>query len=286
MAVQKNFVISGSGGKPMLTDIFFGEPSGPKPVLIYAHGFNGFKDWGGFDLLAAQAASAGFVFIKFNFSHNGTTPEAPEDFTDLEAFAENNYTKELDDLAALLDWVSGDNKYEHEMDRSRIGLIGHSMGGGIALIKAAEDRRVGAIATWASISECKTPWGSWPAGRLAEWKAQGVQFILNSRTGQQMPLGYQLLGDFEDNAERLDIKAAIARLEIPVLICHGTADTSVPVSSAHALAEAQARAELFLVDSDHVFGRRHPWTEPRPPMAMQQVMDRTLEFFRLRFAIR
>jgi dienelactone hydrolase len=279
MPTHKNISISGPHGRPILADVFFEADEAPRPVLIYAHGFNGFKDWGGFDQLATQAASSGFVLIKFNFSYNGTTPDEPEAFADPAAYAENNYSKELDDLAAIIDWAVGENPFAANIDKSRIGLIGHSRGGGIVIIKAVEDPRVKAIATWASVSASKTPWGSWPEPRMAEWKATGVQFITNSRTGQELPLNYQLYEDYLENSERLDVQAAIARVHIPVLICHGTEDTSVPISSAYALYAAQPAAELYTVSSDHVFGRRHPWTEPAPPPAMQQVMDKTLAFF-------
>jgi dienelactone hydrolase len=283
MTAIKNIVLPGRHGRPILTDIFFEESGRAKPVLIYAHGFNGFKDWGAFDLLAEQAAEAGFVFIKFNFAFNGTTPEEPEVFADLDAYAENNYTKELDDLDTVIDWALGKQPYSAEMDASRIGLIGHSRGGGIVLIAAAEDPRIKAVATWASVSACKTPWGSWPEERMKEWRETGVQFILNSRTQQQMPVHYQLYEDYVQHNARLDVRAAIARLDIPVLICHGTEDTSVPLSSAYALQHAQPASALFTVPSDHVFGRKHPWTEPQSPLPMQRVMDRTLMFFRESF---
>lgn len=280
MTTLKNISIPAEHNKPILADLFFEESELPKPVLIYAHGFNGFKDWGAFDLLAEQAAAVGFVFVKFNFSHNGTTPEEPEIFADLAAYAENNYTKELDDLAAVIDWTMRKQSYSHEMDTTRIGLIGHSLGGGIVLIKAAEDERVKAVAIWASVSECKTPWGSWPKERMKEWKETGVQCIANSRTKQQMPLHYQLYENYLQHEARLNIQNAINSLDIPVLICHGTEDTSVPVASAYALQAAQPNAELFILHADHVFGRKHPWIEPKPPEAMQQVMDQTLAFFR------
>jgi dienelactone hydrolase len=280
MTATKNISLPGRQGRPILTDIFYEESGRAKPVIIYAHGFNGFKDWGAFDLLAEQAAQAGFVFIKFNFAFNGTTPREPEVFADLEAYAENNYTKELDDLAVVIDWAAGKQAHMAEMDPSRIGLIGHSRGGGIVLIKAAEDARIKAVTTWASVSECKTPWRSWPEERMQAWRETGLQHILNCRTQQQMPLHYQLYEDYMLHSARLDIKAAIARLRIPVLICHGTEDTSVPISSAYALQQAQPAAALFTIPSDHVFGRKHPRTEPEPPLPMQRVMDRTLMFFR------
>lgn len=276
----KNIVISGAENRPLALDIFYGENE-PRPVVIYAHGFNGFKDWGNFDLIAQQFAAAGFVFVKFNFSHNGTTPDNPEEFVDPEAFGHNNYTRELYDLQVVIDWVvkSAEPK-DTPVDPARIYLVGHSMGGGIVLLKAAEDPRVKGVATWASISECKTPWGSWTAERLEEWKRTGVQYVLNSRTRQEMPLYYQLYEDFQNNKDRLDIKAAVQRLTVPLLICHGTHDEAVSIINAYELHKTAKDAELFEVDSDHVFGRKHPWTEEVLPPAMQQVVDTTIRFFK------
>src|SRR5689334_8210318 len=114
MPAIKNILVPGAQGKPIVTDIFFERPGTPKPAIIYAHGFNGFKDWGAFDLLAAQASAAGFVFIKFNFAFNGTTPDEPEIFADLAAYADNNYTKELDDLATIIDWTVSKHPYSAE----------------------------------------------------------------------------------------------------------------------------------------------------------------------------
>lgn len=277
----KNILLYDRHQKPIATDIHYDENGGKRPVIIYAHGFNGFKDWGNFDLIAAQFVDAGFTLIKFNFAFNGTRPETPEDFTDLEAFRENNYTKELDNLGAVIDWASSkDNPYAEYIKAEQLGLCGHSMGGGISIIKASEDNRVKAVVTWASISECKTPWGSWPAQRMEAWKREGVAYIENSRTHQQMPLGYQLFEDYEQNKERLSIEAAIKRLSIRMLLVHGTADTSVPVERAYRLKEWQPAAELSTLDTDHVFGRRHPWTEQHLPETMITALEKTIGFFK------
>jgi dienelactone hydrolase len=264
----------------MLTDIFYLHTSQKKPVVIYAHGFNGFKDWGHFDLIAQQFASAGFVFIKFNFSHNGTTVEQPEDFADLDAYGNNNYTKELDDLGLIIDWAITNKEHASQIDERRVYLIGHSLGGGICLLKAGEDSRVGAIATWASVAECQTPWTSWPEAKLREWKESGVAYTTNSRTKQELPLYYQLYEDYQQHTQRLDIQKAISGLKIPVLLCHGLQDPAVPVEKAYQLHKWQPASELFLVDSDHVFGRKHPWTEAVLPVPTQQVVDKTISFFK------
>lgn len=279
MNSTKNIVITGANGKPITLDIFYKEGD-PKPLVIYAHGFNGFKDWGRFDLVATQFAEAGFCFIKFNFSHNGTTPEATEEFVDLEAYGNNNYTKELSDLQTVIDWALHENNpYNAAIDKTKVYLIGHSRGGGIALLKGAEEQRIKGIATWASVSQCKTPWGSWPEERIEKWKECGVEYYTNSRTKQQLPIYYQLYEDYQMNQKRLDIIKTVKELTIPVLICHGTKDEAVAVANAHLLSDAAKDAELFLVESDHVFGRKHPWMEDHLPQPMQDAVIKTIQFF-------
>ena len=279
MAQQKNLILSGAEGKPILLDIFYTADK-PLPVVLYAHGFNGFKDWGNFDLIAAQFAEAGFCFIKFNFSHGGTSPQAPEEFGDPEAYGHNNYTKELHDLQQVIDWTQAPgNAYQASINSNKLYLIGHSRGGGVVLLKAAEEKRIKAVATWASVSQSKTPWGSWSEERLQQWKESGVDYYTNSRTGQKMPLYYQLFEDYRANRERLDILKAVAGLKVPLLLCHGTRDEAVPVANAHQLKEAAQQAELFLVESDHVFGRRHPWAGSTLPQPMQAVVNKTIQFF-------
>ncbi len=279
MHIIKNTILPGTCKKPMALDIFFNNDREQRPVVIYVHGFNGFKDWANFDLIAKKIAEDDYVLVKFNFSHNGTAPGKPEEFTDLEAFGNNNYSKQLNDLRLVIDWVCDPlNPYQQAIDKDQIFLIGHSMGGGISILHAANDLRIKKLVTWAGISECKTPWAGWPPAKMLEWKETGVQYYTNSRTKQQMPLYYQLYEDYAQNKERLDISKAIKSLDIPILICHGTNDTAVPVEKAFELKSWQPRAELFTIESDHVFGRSHPWIPNNLPQAMEAVVDASLQF--------
>src|SRR5690606_11206448 len=89
--------------RPFLADATYVDDQKSKPVIVFNHGFKGYKDWGPFNLMAEKFAEAGFLFIKMNFSHNGTTLHKPAEFADLEAFAQNNFSKELDDTGVLID---------------------------------------------------------------------------------------------------------------------------------------------------------------------------------------
>ena len=279
MHIIKNIVIAGTDNMPIALDIFFDNDGKKKPVVIYVHGFNGFKDWGNFDLVAKKFASKGFVLVKFNFSHNGTTPEHPEEFVNLEAFGNNNYSKQLQDLSLVINWVCDPlNNYHAVIDTGKICLMGHSMGGGISILQAAADKRINKLITWAGISECKTPWGNWSTKKIQHWKENGVEYYTNARTNQQMPLYYQLYEDYMQNQSKLDIQKAIKSLDIPILICHGTFDISVPVEKALDLKNWQPSAQLFTVDSDHVFGRKHPWILNELPIEMEAVVETSLQF--------
>jgi dienelactone hydrolase len=265
----------------MAADLFLPDNADVVPVLIYAHGFNGFKDWGGNDLIAAAAMAAGFAWLRFNFSHNGTTPEHSQEFVDLEAFAANTYSRELADLKAVVDWtLATDNPFLSRIDTTRLGLIGHSKGGAEAIIFTAEEPRIQALATWAAVSAARTPWDTWEDSRMQEWESAGRTHIANGRTGQQMPLDHALVADYNANSERFNVIRAAGRIHVPWLICHGSADTSVPVSHAERLHAANPESELFTLDTDHVLGRKHPWASDRLPDATIEVLDKCFGFFR------
>jgi uncharacterized protein len=130
------------------------------------------------------------------------------------------------------------------------------------------------------VAESKTPWGNWNKEKMEDWKQKGVAYYPNSRTNQQMPLYYQLFLDYENNKERFHILNAAQTIEVPWLICHGSRDEAVPVGQAYSLRDVAKNAELFLLETDHVFDRKHPWNQNNLPLAMQQTVEKTMAFLR------
>ena len=260
MKTIKNIKTEGKHNKPILIDVFYKETNQPKPIIIFCHGYKGFKDWGAWNLMAAVFANAGFFFIKFNFSHNGGTVEQPIDFPDLEAFGNNNYTKELDDLASVINWISTHSDFKNEVKLDDISLIGHSRGGGIVLLKANEDARIKKVITLAGVCDFEKRTAT--IGDLQQWENEGVKYVLNGRTKQNMPHYYQFYEDFMLNKERLDIKKATENLKIPQLIIHGNKDTSVLIDEAENLKKWNSESEFKIIDNaNHVFNTSHPWKE-------------------------
>lgn len=279
MTIIKKQVLKGIHNKPILTDVYYNKTNTKKPIVIFAHGYKGYKDWGAWHLVANAFADNGFVFIKFNFSHNGGTVEQPIDFPDLEAFGHNNFIKELDDLQSVIDWVFNNEDLKKEADLSNLTLIGHSRGGGIVTIKAQEESCVSSVITWASVSD----YGSrFPTGELLEiWRKKGISFVENGRTKQQMPHYFQFYQNFKENSERLNIQRAVKNLNIPHLIVHGQADETVKLHEAQNIHSWNKNSELFVVENaNHTFGSKHPWESQELPLELKEVVKKSMSFIK------
>lgn len=241
-------------------------------MVIFAHGYKGYKDWGCWDLVGKAMTAQGFAFLKFNFSHNGGTVEEPIDFPDLEAFGGNNYIIELEDLNLVIDRVRSMPHFK----KSKIALIGHSRGGFISTLSALE-KQVDALITWAAVADVRA---RIPEDRLDEWRSGGVIHEKNGRTGQDMPVYYQFYESLIENTDRLKIARASA-FGGAVLVVHGTGDEAVSHQEAMTLCMYMEQAELILLDgAGHTFGSKQPWDNSKMPDQLKQVVDETIKFLR------
>jgi pimeloyl-ACP methyl ester carboxylesterase len=245
-----------------------------RPTVVLCHGFKGFMEWGFFPVLANLLATRGFCVVRFNFSSSGMRP-GDELVTDPAAFRDATFSRDLDELVAVIASV-GIEIAPATADPGRLGLFGHSRGGGLAILAAAGGDSVRALVTWAAIATFERV----SAAERESWRAAGAIPIVNSRTGQQLELGSAALEDLEVNASRLDIEAAATRRRVPWLVVHGLVDDTVPAAEAKALESAASPpVELLeLPSADHTFGARHPFAGPTPQLTT--ALDATQVFFR------
>lgn len=268
------------GGRKFAADARFLDNRKAKPVVIFNHGFKGFKDWGPFDLVSEKFARAGFVFIKMNFSHNGTTIDHPQDFADLEAFAQNNFCIELDDSAVMIDYLHSDASLlpKWEVDLSKLFIIGHSRGGAHVILKANEDSRVKKVVTWAAVNNLES-WHS--KEEIAHWEKSRRIYIHNSRTNQEMPLDFQLVENFSANRDRLHVPEAVKNMPIPMLSIHGTDDPTVPVEAVKQIGSWNPQVQVEIIEgAGHTFGGTHPVEGSQLPEDLSKVADMTIEFLK------
>ncbi len=113
---------------------------------------------------------------------------------------------------------------------------------------------------------------------MEKWKQDGVRYIKNGRTHQDMPLFYSQYEDAVKNKALLDILATCKKSTTPTLVIHGTNDDAVPIEEGRLIAEALNVALVSIADANHTFGATHPWNEDTLPAHLKEVCEKTLQF--------
>lgn len=267
-AGAERFEIPGTGARIIRGEVRIAPHARGSVVLV--HGFKGFARFAFFPWLADQLVAAGFTALTFNFSGSGVG-EDMETFSDPDAFAENSYTRELQDLSLVLA-----ESERRGWTGPQFGLFGHSRGGAVALLHAARDSRVRALVTWASIASVVR----WTDAQMTEWRERGHLDVPNTRTGQVFQLSTTLLEETGEHAlGRLNLRVAAATLLCPWLIVHGDADETVPFGEGEQLmAASERRATLVrIAGGTHTFNVAHGMTTASPQL--REATDATVRFF-------
>jgi uncharacterized protein len=250
--------------------------AGARPIIIVCHGFKGFKDFAFFPYTSRKLCEQGCAVVTMNFSGNGIGTD-PVNFTELDKFAQNTISQELDDIEAVLNGIASGVLLGTQGDARRIGIMGHSRGGCTAIVKASLDPRLKCLVTWAAPAAL----GRYSDEILRQWKEDGRYNFVNARTKQDMFVNYAYLEDIQANRERYSLDLAVSQLTIPYLTVHGTTDESVAVDAARRLHSytRTGQAELALVEGGtHTFGTKHPFEASTS--ALEQAIDKTAAWFR------
>lgn len=264
----KNELFYGANDKASLYDL-----ETPKnwngELIIFLHGYMGYKDWGCWNLVQSYFVENKYGFLKYNVSHNGGTVTNPIDFDDLDSFSNNSYSKEILDFEAIIKLI--ENKFDKVPE---IHLIGHSRGGGIALLQS-NNKSISKICSWAGIASTDR----FPTGDLLQkWKEDGVRYGNNGRTKQRMPHNYSQYEDYLANIDRLDIEAHCKSSTVKTLIVHGDNDVSVNISEGETLSQWLNTDLKTIKNTQHTFDSAQPWKEELMPEALQEVCQITLNF--------
>jgi uncharacterized protein len=265
----QNQIFQGSANKKALFDLEI--PSDfNKKLILFVHGYMGFKDWGAWNLMQDYFVKKGYGFCKFNLTHNGIGLSDIENFTDLEAFASNSYSKEMEDVTIMIDLIQTQIPVGTELI-----LSDHSRGGGDVLL-ASNHPAISKIVTLAAISSVEKRFSD--TKMMADWKEQGVRYVTNQRTKQNLPHSYSQVEDFLANKEKLSIEKACKNLQKPLLIIHGDQDVSVPIEEAYDISKWTNTSLKIIKNTDHVFGSTYPWNSKKLPQKLEEICNEIEKF--------
>jgi esterase/lipase len=272
--MNKDFVLNTKKSEKIRISSYGYENLESAQCLIFVHGFKGFKDWGFWPYSGNYFAEKGFFVLTFNFSHNGIGEKLTE-FTELEKFANNTFSLELEELNDIIDAYL--NNFFGKTKNEQIGIVGHSRGGGEALIIASERKEIKSLATWAAVEN----FNRYSERQANEWRKNGVFEVLNSRTNQMMKLNISLLDDIEKNKEdKLNIEKAVRKLNKALMMIHGEQDLAVPLKEAENIYNWSNKelTEFHKIKATgHTFDITHPFEGSNRKFDF--VLEKTLNFF-------
>ena len=240
-------VRSGPGGdEPVDLDTTLYLPtdrSGPVPAVLLAHGFGGTKE----SVRADAEDLAGLGYAVLAYTARGFGRSGGEIHLDSPDY-------EVRDAQRLLDWLAARPEVSKDGDGDpRVGVVGGSYGGGLALMLAAQDQRVDAIVpmiTWNDLARSFLPestgadpvegvfkkgWAGIFFGGTCGRFAQNVceMYQRTATTGRATPDAVALL-------RRSSPATVLDRIKAPTLLIQGEADTLFPLSEADANARGIA----------------------------------------------
>jgi len=251
------------------------------PVILFVHGFKGFKDWGAFPDACEDLARSGFGVVSFNLSLNGIGDNKKE-FDRLDLFARQTFTQDLNDIQSIITALQkGEIKDTHtHLNTDFIGIVGHSRGGHVAVTAAAEFEAIQCLVTWSAVANYLD---FWTDAMKSDWETKGVTDIVNTRTNQVMPLKKIVFDDAVENQERVIALHRVKELRIPSLFIHARLDESVPISNSeklHIHSAAKDKVLKLIAKAGHTFGISHPFEEDDFPKPFKDLMDETIGWFR------
>lgn len=250
------------------------------PIILFLHGFKGFKDWGAFPDACEYLARQGFCVVAFNLSKNGVGKSMLE-FDEPELFRKQTLSSDLDDVGSVINHLKKGNLKSDQvtMNTDKIGIIGHSRGGHTAVAAAAEFSAIQCLVTWSAVSDYNKRWSK---EMVNDWSKKGFTEIINGRTGESLPVDKIVYNDAIEHADRLMAIKRVSELHIPVLFAAGKDDEAVSPTESKKLFRAcpSDDKELLLIDgTGHTFGTSHPFEDEDLPEPFDNLLESTETWF-------
>lgn len=237
-----------NGARAVPATIVIPDGTGPFPAVVMNHGHGGGRqEGGGFERLAKALAKAGIMTIRMDFPGTGDS-KAP--------FSDGSISNMISDSNASLAYLLKN----YPADPEKLGILGYSMGGRLALtIAASPDNPYKAVGLLApSAAPGKSLLLYFAGGSEAEFErlyaeAKGPKGYADYTTqyGQKQQLG---LAWFDEMLASHPLDA-ISAYKGPMLVVHGDKDTTILPAETDAVIAAYPKASFVLVpEADHGYG--------------------------------
>jgi uncharacterized protein len=236
------------------------EGAGKHPGLVLCHGFGGSCRGAGHPELAKALEQAGYAVLRFDFRGCGQSEGRRGDVI---------VDEEIADLSHAIDFL----ETQPHIDAARIGVIGASLGGSVAIEVAARDARVKLCVAKGSVGYGERRYraqykddAAWRAFLKRLDEAKRAKTTLNrfeivyipesDRAG--LPPG--AIMDFTAATARSLLDSCPERVvgkiaPRPLLLIHPRGDRVVPYQESEALAKAAGKnAELHVIEGSAHFG--------------------------------
>ena len=212
------------------------EPGFPLVILATGDSPNGSKGqtW---TQIAPMLIQRDIAVFFFDFAGLGYSPGTYEDLT---------LSRGCRDFRAVMSYLqSASGRHDHE----RVGVIGSSYGGNVALLEASNFPEIKAIGL-------KSPSAFLPEGYQIQYGAPLMEEWGREGFSSEVGLKYSAVVDslFHNTFQ------AASRISAKVRIVHGTADTAVPIRHARDLVRVIPDASILEIEgADHWYAEGDEW---------------------------
>lgn len=229
---------------------------GPFPILILNHGYidpSVYTNGRGLKREQDYLARQGFAVLHPDYRNHAQSDRDP----DVEVEFRLGYVEDV--INAVYAVKTADIP---TLDTDRIGMLGHSMGGGVTLnTLVVQPELIQAAVLFAPVSvDQRDNFERWTKSR--------------PETAQKIIELYGTPADSPTFWNEISAKYFLDKISTPILLHHGTADDSVPIEWSDELVQALEQHDKF-VDYHIYEGQPHEFTAAWP-----EVMTKTTAFFK------
>lgn len=189
------------------------EGDGPRPTVVMWNGLDSTKEHMYTSGWPAEMARRGISTLMVDCPGSGEALR----FQDLKARVETE-----DWAAACVDYL----EKRHDVDMSKVGLVGWSLGGYYVPRAAAFEKRFAFAVAWGANHN----WGEVQKARI---EREGENPVPHYWEHVLWVWGYDDIPSFIEAAEAINLNGVVEQITCPFLITHGENDRQIPVKYAH-----------------------------------------------------